>query len=99
MTLRQLYPPIEPYRAGYVHVDAGRSIYYGEAGNPDGRPALFLHAGPDLVCPLTIAWDLANRWPEAQPRIVDAAGHSAYDPPITHELITATDHFLEAEAR
>ncbi|GIT15122.1 MAG: hypothetical protein CM1200mP36_08780 [Gammaproteobacteria bacterium] len=45
---------------------------------------------------MTTAWELANRWPEADFRIVTDAGHSAYESGITHELLSATDAFLLA---
>ncbi len=41
-----LYPPIEPYRSGWLSVGGGHSLYWEEAGNPDGAAALFLHGGP-----------------------------------------------------
>ena len=44
---------------------------------------------------MTTAWELASRWPEADLRIVGDAGHSAYEPGIAHELISATDAFAQ----
>ena len=44
--MRELYPPIEPYNAGYLSVSALHTIHYEEVGNPHGRPVLFLHGGP-----------------------------------------------------
>lgn len=41
-----LYPAIEPYRSGYVRVDACHRIYFEESGNRNGKPALLLHGGP-----------------------------------------------------
>ncbi|MBP2365593.1 pimeloyl-ACP methyl ester carboxylesterase [Pseudonocardia parietis] len=41
-----LYPPIEPYDSGTINTDDGQSIYWEACGNPDGRPALYLHGGP-----------------------------------------------------
>ena len=41
-----LYPPIKPYRTGYLRGDAGHRIYFEESGNPAGRPAVYLHGGP-----------------------------------------------------
>ena len=41
-----LYAPIEPYRSGWLPVGSGHSLYWEEAGNPDGPVALFLHGGP-----------------------------------------------------
>jgi proline iminopeptidase len=46
MQRRQLYPPIEPYRHGHLAVGGGHNIYFEECGNPDGKPAVFLHGGP-----------------------------------------------------
>ena len=45
--LRTPYPPIEPYRTGYLRTRDGKhQLYYEECGNPRGKPALFLHGGP-----------------------------------------------------
>jgi len=41
-----LYPPIEPYRQGWLDVGGGHRMYYEECGNPDGQPALVVHGGP-----------------------------------------------------
>jgi proline iminopeptidase len=43
---RGLYPPIEPHRTGRLRVSDEHEIYFEESGNPDGKPALFLHGGP-----------------------------------------------------
>ena len=56
-------------------------------------PAVIVQGRYDVVCPMTTAWELASRWPEADPRIVGDAGHSAYEPGIVHELVSATDAF------
>ena len=50
MTLRTLYPPIEPYRSGHLDVGDGHSIYWELCGNPEGKPAVFLHGGPGAGC-------------------------------------------------
>ncbi|MFE3195792.1 prolyl aminopeptidase [Nocardia sp. NPDC059240] len=44
--MRTLYPPIEPYEKGMLEVGDGQSLYYEVSGNPDGKPAVFLHGGP-----------------------------------------------------
>jgi proline iminopeptidase len=44
--LRQLYPPIEPYASGMLDVGDGHQVYWERSGNPDGKPAVFLHGGP-----------------------------------------------------
>jgi proline iminopeptidase len=43
---RDLFPPIEPHRAGQLKLDARHTMYWEESGNPRGRPMLFLHGGP-----------------------------------------------------
>ena len=43
---RRLYPPIKPYRTGRLRVSDLHEIYFEESGNPQGKPALFLHGGP-----------------------------------------------------
>ena len=47
MTSEQLtlYSPIEPYDQGFMS-SGGHEIYYEQCGNPDGKPAVFLHGGP-----------------------------------------------------
>ena len=44
--LRTLYPPVKPNRTGYLRVSDLHEIYYEESGNPDGKPAVFVHGGP-----------------------------------------------------
>jgi proline iminopeptidase len=56
-------------------------------------PAVLVHGRYDVVCPIDTAFELHRRWPEADFRIVPDAGHSAYEPGITAELIAATDRF------
>jgi proline iminopeptidase len=41
-----LYPAIEPYDSGFLQVNAMHRIYYEQCGNPNGKPAVFLHGGP-----------------------------------------------------
>ena len=45
-----LYPPITPRETGHLDVGAGHSIYWETCGNPNGKPALFLHGGPGGGC-------------------------------------------------
>lgn len=44
--MRTLYPPIEPYEQGMLDVGDGQRLYFEVSGNPDGKPAVFLHGGP-----------------------------------------------------
>ena len=48
--LRNLYPAIEPYRSGMLDVGDGHSLYWELCGNPEGKPAVFLHGGPGAGC-------------------------------------------------
>ena len=43
---RTLYPDFEPYATGMLDVSDGHSLYWELSGNPDGKPAVFLHGGP-----------------------------------------------------
>jgi proline iminopeptidase len=56
-------------------------------------PAVIVQGRYDIVCPMRSAWDLHRAWPEADFHIVPDAGHSAFEPGNTHELIKATDRF------
>jgi len=44
--MRTFYPEIEPYETGMLEVGDGQSIYWEASGNPDGKPAVYLHGGP-----------------------------------------------------
>jgi proline iminopeptidase len=44
--MHPLYAPIEPYHRGFLTVSPIHTLYYEEAGNPQGRPVVFLHGGP-----------------------------------------------------
>jgi proline iminopeptidase len=45
-----LHPPIEPHDCGLMPVGGGHQVYWEVCGNPQGRPALFLHGGPGGGC-------------------------------------------------
>lgn len=47
---RKLYPEIRPYDSGYLRVSDIHEIHYEVCGNPQGRPALFVHGGPGGGC-------------------------------------------------
>ncbi len=48
MSQRSLYPEIDPYKVESLVVSNLHTVVYEEAGNPQGRPALFLHGGPGV---------------------------------------------------
>ncbi len=56
-------------------------------------PCVIVQGRYDVVCPVQSAWDLSRVFPEADLRIVAAAGHSGFEAGIVHELVSATDRF------
>jgi proline iminopeptidase len=44
--MRTFYPELEPYETGMLEVGDGQTIYWEASGNPDGKPAVYLHGGP-----------------------------------------------------
>lgn len=48
--MRELYPPIEPYRQGTLQVSDLHTLHFEESGNPQGKPAIVLHGGPGGGC-------------------------------------------------
>ena len=45
-----MYPPIDPYDHGFLDTGDGHRVYWEACGNPDGKPAVFLHGGPGGGC-------------------------------------------------
>jgi proline iminopeptidase len=45
-----MFPNIDPFESGMLDVGDGQQIYWECAGNPDGRPVLYLHGGPGSGC-------------------------------------------------
>ncbi|OLF18640.1 prolyl aminopeptidase [Actinophytocola xanthii] len=45
-----MYPPLNPYDQGRLHVGGGEYVYWEQCGNPAGKPALVLHGGPGSGC-------------------------------------------------
>lgn len=43
---RPRYPSVEPYTSGRLRVSDEHEIHYEEVGNPQGKPAVFIHGGP-----------------------------------------------------
>ncbi len=61
--MRDLYPSLQPYRTGTLQVSELHRIYFEEVGNPQGRPAVFLHGGPGGGCvPLYRQYFHPERW-------------------------------------
>lgn len=45
-----LYPPLDPFDAGWLAVGDGHRLYYEQCGRDDGPAVLFLHGGPGSGC-------------------------------------------------
>ncbi|WP_203579384.1 prolyl aminopeptidase [Microbacterium hibisci] len=41
-----MHPPLEPFASGTLRRPHGVELYWETSGNPEGRPALYLHGGP-----------------------------------------------------
>lgn len=60
-----------------------------EAGKLKGIPGIIVQGRYDLLCPPKTSHALAAAWREAEIRIVDAAGHSLYDPGVRNAVMRA----------
>jgi proline iminopeptidase len=60
-----------------------------QADRLDGIPGIIVQGRYDLLCPPKISHALAARWREAEIRIVEAAGHSLYDPGVRNAVMRA----------
>lgn len=45
-----MYPEIQPYAHGFLDTGDGHQVYWELCGNPQGKPAVFLHGGPGSGC-------------------------------------------------
>lgn len=48
--MQDRFPEIDPYDSGMLDVGDGHRVYWECCGNPEGRPALYLHGGPGSGC-------------------------------------------------
>jgi len=60
-----------------------------EAGKLAGIPGLIVQGRYDLLCPPWSSHALAARWPDAELRFVEGAGHSLYDPGVRDAVMKA----------
>lgn len=61
-------------------------------------PTVIVQGRYDLVCPMDTAWELKQRLPRAEWRLIPDAGHSAWEPGTQAALLDATDKFRPAAA-
>jgi proline iminopeptidase len=60
-----------------------------DAGALAGIPGVIVQGRYDLLCPPSTSQVLSARWPEADIRIVEGAGHTLYDPGIRNAVMKA----------
>ena len=60
-----------------------------EAGRLKAIPGLIVQGRYDLLCPPATSHALAARWPDAEVRLVEGAGHSLYDPGVRDAVMRA----------
>jgi proline iminopeptidase len=79
------YPPIDPYGAGLLGGPDCDDIYWEVSGNPDGKPALYLHGGPGSSLR---SWSYRRHFDLQQYRIVgiDQPGCGQSRPLVTDAL-------------
>jgi proline iminopeptidase len=56
-------------------------------------PTVIVQGRYDVVCPMESAWELANKWPEAEFIVTPNSGHSAFEKENIAALVAATDKF------
>jgi proline iminopeptidase len=60
-----------------------------EAGRLADIPGIIVQGRYDLLCPPATSQALAARWPHAEIRIVEGAGHTLYDPGVRDAVMKA----------
>ena len=65
------------------------------AGRLAGIPGVIVQGRHDLLCPPATSWGLAARWPEAELRVVEGAGHSLSEPGVGEAVLEAIEGFKE----
>lgn len=58
-------------------------------------PATLVQGRYDVICPPRTAAALAQGWPKAAYRVIENAGHTAFEPGILEALVQATEAFAE----
>jgi len=82
---------------GFVNDAAGGLLAPARIAALAGIPAVIVQGRYDVVCPIKSAWDLHRAWPAADFKIIDDAGHSAYEAGTQAALLDATDRFAAAQ--
>ncbi|WP_299644356.1 prolyl aminopeptidase [uncultured Ruegeria sp.] len=61
-------------------------------------PSHIVQGRYDMICPPQAAWSLAERWPNAELKMVRQAGHALSEPGISAELVRIMDRVAEGIA-
>jgi len=64
-----------------------------QCGTLTDIPVVIIHGRQDLVCPLAAGWALARALPQANFKVLPAAGHIAQGEAMIDALVTAMDEF------
>lgn len=56
-------------------------------------PAAIIQGRYDVVCPPVSAYRLHQAWPQAHLKMIEAAGHAAFEPETARALVAATEKF------
>ena len=54
-------------------------------------PGVLVHGRFDMICPVSGAYELQQRWPRLDLQLIQQAGHSAAEPAITEALTAAVE--------
>lgn len=65
----------------------------GEARRLAGIPGVVIQGRYDLLCPPATAQALADRWPDAELKIVEGSGHSLSEPEVAKAVLKAVETF------
>ena len=57
-------------------------------------PCVIVQGRYDVVCPISTAWELSKKWPEADFIIAQNSGHSAFEVELSNHLVKITDSFV-----
>ena len=58
-----------------------------------GIPGVIVQGRYDLLCPPAASYALAERWPRAELRLVEAAGHALSEPEVAKAVLAAIEDF------
>jgi len=60
-----------------------------DALNLAGIPGIVVQGRYDMLCPPATSHALSSRWPDAEIRMIEGAGHTLYDPGVRDAVMRA----------